>query len=371
MFLDMTLRSLGRNKIRSGLTLFGVTLAIAAIVGLGSFSEGISVLVEEQLELASDFIAVAEEGSTDMSSGPPGLSSKIDKELVNDIAQIDGVESVSPQIRALSPSNNLFVVGFDIEDAEFFDLENIGFEEGGWPEEGVKEVVVGYQVSESLDLTVGDELKLMDDTYIVSGIMEELQNFMDYGTLTSLEAAAETFDMEDSYTVLVVEPADVGESKRIASEIEELDDTLEAITTEDAIERTRESIDQVRIMTLSIGIVASIVASIGIVNTMIMIVLERKKEFGIMKALGAERLTILYIVMQEAIFLGAVGSIIGIGIGFFVTDLVNSVSGFPIAMVTLNLAFFSFLYGILLTVLASVYPAYQAIKVDPVEAMRK
>jgi len=367
MFFDMVFRSLWRQKTRSALTVLGVILAIAAIVSLGSISEGISYLVEDSLEMAGDFIAVAEKGSMEF-SGPPDVTSRVPREYLDEIAQIDGVEEVTYQIEATY--NRLFVSGNPIEDLEFFDMDDIEFIAGGLPAEGAYEVVLGYAVAEERDLVVGDELKIKDDEYTVVGIWEKLDSFMDYGIVAPAEPVGETFGIEDYYTSIIVIPEDPADMERIDNEIEELYDDMEAITTIEAAEKAAEAIGSVRIMTLSIGVIASIVASIGIINTMIMIVMERKRDFGIMKALGAQRSTILVIVILEGMILGAVGSIIGISLGVIGVEAVNQASGFPIARVTTNLMVLSFLYGMILAAVAALYPSWQATKVNPIDAIR-
>jgi putative ABC transport system permease protein len=346
-------------------------LAIAAIVSLGSISAGMNALIEEQMKLASDFIIVAEEGTFSFSSTSQSAVAKLPREYEDEILQVDGVEATYPQIRTLATGDVQFLMGMDLDDVGIFDLENIEFVEGGWPPEAEKELAMGYLTAEAGGWKVSDEVKVQDDTYVISGIFEEMGNFMDFAVMTTLEPAADTFDMGDHYTVIMVEPIDVSESNRIADEIQDLLDGVEAITSQEAIETARQLINEIGLMTLSIGIIASIVASIGIINTMIMIVLERKREFGIMKALGAERNTILSIVMQEAATIGAIGGVIGIAIGFVGTEAINQVIGMPLAALTPELIILSFAYGIILTILAAAYPAYKAISVDPVEAMRK
>jgi len=372
MFFDMTFRSLWRHKTRSFLTGMGVVLAIAAIVSLGSISEGINNLVQQQLKFESNLISVTEkDDQMSFSTGMPGLGSKIPKEVVDEIAQIDGVATVSPQIMQISLDNNLMVIGISLDDTEIFDLQNIDFTAGGYPDEGEKELFLGYQAAEMNKLSVGDEVLVKGDKYVVSGILEEMYNFVDYAAIGPITDIADTFDMEDYYTSLSIEPADVSDSKRIANEIMEAYDTLDAMTSDEALKMADEIVGQIRLMTLSIGVVASLVASIGIINTMIVVVLERKQEFGIMKALGAKRVVILSIVIQEAVVIGVIGSILGIFIGYAGTEGINKASAFPIASVTPTLALFSLLYGILLCVVASLYPSYSAINVDPVESMRE
>ncbi len=371
MFLDMALRSVWRQRVRSGLTILGIIMAIGAIVSLGSFSEGINSLVNEQLKFASGFITVEEEGQTATGQGPPGMESKVELSIVEEIRQISGVEEASPGIFSLEPNGNIFVVGVSLDNVEYFDLQNIEFTEGGWPENGENELALGSQLAERKGLVAGDTIELRSEEYEVAGLLEEMGNFMDLGAITSFEAARETFDFGDYASMIMVEPVDAGEIDRIAAEIEGSYDGIEAKTPEERVETAKETTAMVSIFTLGIGVVASIVASIGIINTMFMIVMERRKEFGIMKALGAERWSILGIVITEAVILGAVGGIVGIGLGFIGTDVLNSLYPFRLASISLRLVAISFAYSILLAVLAALYPAYQAVKVNPVEAMRK
>jgi putative ABC transport system permease protein len=370
MLLDLSLQSLWQHKVRSFLTVLGIVMAIAAIVSLGSISEGLSNLIGEQLKFASGYITVQEAGSTHM-SGPPGVGVKIDLSILDEIRQIEGVQSASPQIFAISNANNVFVVGIPLEDFEYFDLQNIGFREGGLPTEGAKEVVLGYKAAESEGLKAGDSIDLGKDEYVVSGVFEELNNFIDFGAITSFGAASDTFDYEGYASDFIVEPADVGEVERIAAEIEERFDELDAVTPVESAETAGKAIDSISIFTLGIGVVASIVASIGIINTMVMAVLERKREFGIMKALGAEKNVILSLVVGEATILGVVGGVLGVAIGYAGVAAVNMAYPFPIASASARLIAISFAYSIVLAVLAALYPAYRAVKVDAVEAMRE
>jgi putative ABC transport system permease protein len=371
MLLDLSLRSLWRNKVRSGLTILGIVLAIAAIVALGSFSEGINGLVEEQLKFASGFISVEEGGGNEMQQGPPGMNSKVPLEYLEEIKEMGGVREAVPGLFALEPKSQLFVVGVSLQDMEYFELQNIEFDEGGWPGDGEQRIVLGYQTAESTGLQVGDTLKILDDDYEVSGVLEEMKNIMDLGAITSFESARKTFDFGDYASTFMVEPEDLEDIDQIAREIENTYDDLEAETPGERSETASETSATVSIFTFGIGIVASIVASIGIINTMVMIVMERKREFGIMKALGAEKLTILSIVIFEAGMLGVIGGLVGVGIGVLGSGILNSAYPFPLASISIRLIVLSLIYSVVLAVLAAAYPAYQAIKVNPVEAMRE
>lgn len=370
MFLDMTLRSVKRHKIRSFLTAFGVTLAIAAIVSLGSISEGINIMVQEQMTMASDLIVVTEKGALDLSTAFTA-ERHIDRDIIDELAQIDGVEEISYGIEAMDPTYRSFVIGFLLEHLDMYGLENIEFEEGGWFTGGSFEAVVGYQRGEVDGWAVGDELVLNGDEYTISGVLEEMSGFMDYGIIVPFDSAAETYDMQEYVTEIHIKPVDVRESERIANEIDETFDSVEAITMAEAVEIAEEIVGQIRIMTLAVGIIASVVASIGIINTMMMIVAERKREFGIMKALGAEQRVILFLVLQEGVVLALLGGVVGLLLGALGTEMLNQAIGRPMATVTPLLAVLSLLYGLGIAIVASLYPAYQAVMVNPVDAMRE
>ena len=371
MFLDMVFGSLSKQKTRTFLTGMGIFLAIATIVSLGSFSEGINSLVEEQLKFAGSMISVTEKTDMQFSSGPPMLGLKVPREVLDEIMQMEAVDDAVPMIMQMDITSNLFVIGVPLDSTEFFDLKNVEFAEGGWPNEGEYSIALGSRMSEMNNLRLGDSIKLKEDTYEVSGVLESLGNFLDYGAISSIDAVSETYDMGDYYTEIIIKPVDAADSDRIASEVEDRYDYLMANTAEEAGKRAQDAINQVRIMTLSIGIIASLVASIGIVNTMIIIVFERRREFGIMKALGAQRMTILMLVVQEAAVVGVMGSLLGVTVGYVGSEALNSISSFPIAKVTPQLALGSLVYGILLAIFAALYPAYTATKVNPVDAMRE
>jgi putative ABC transport system permease protein len=369
MFLDMTLGSLWRHKARSVLTITGIVLAIAAIVSLGSISEGINSLATEQMSQASDFIMVMEKGAMDIEAGGLNFGTHVRADMEDDILQIEGVEDVVLEVEQMDIKTHLFILGFELDKLDMFGVENIRFIEGDWPEPGEKSLVLGYQVAESRGFDVGEEIIVNGDEYFVRGILEEMKGSMDYAAITSVEAAQDTFDMEEYATAMFVEASDVRDMGRITSEIEERFDDVEALTTEEAMEIAQDMINQIRVITLAVGVVASLVASIGIINTMMMVVATRKQEFGIMKALGAERKVVLTIVLQEGLMLAVVGGIVGLLLGIAGTEALNQSLPMPMASVTPALAILSFLYGIILAVVASLYPAYQAINVDPAEAM--
>lgn len=148
-----------------------------------------------------------------------------------------------------------------------------------------------------------------------------------------------------------------------------------------------EQLDEIRqnfiiidMMLSAIGIISLFVASLGIINTMVMSILERKKEIGIMKAVGASEFDIKKIFFVEASIIGILGGIIGLVLGWGVTEIASIVikSNIPEGELTnanlflfpVWLIFSAVGFSLIVSLIAALYPAYRASKVDPVIALR-
>jgi putative ABC transport system permease protein len=372
--IDLALNDLREHKLRTGLTILGVIIAIASIVSLGSISAGMNLIIESGMkQLGSGMIIVSQK--TEINFQTSTSIRNIDESLIDEFKQISGVARVAPIVRKFS---QISVIGIDPENVDMFSLENIKFEEGGWFEKDQYEVVIGKAISDSMNLKVGDTITIRNKEFEVVGVFEDTGSSGGTGGFNFIVAmpyavAQEIYDMKGEANAIIIKPDSISDTKAIKNEINERYDDLQAMTTEDLMKRAQNMINRIGIITIGIGVVTSIVAAIGIIITMITSIHERKKQIGIMKAVGAETNTILMQILEEGLIISVLGGIIGLLIGGLLVGVVNDVllSNMKIASITFGLAAGAFFYGIFLSVVASLYPAWQATKVNPVEAMRE
>ena len=146
-------------------------------------------------------------------------------------------------------------------------------------------------------------------------------------------------------------------------------EAYDATTARDLLSSLMSILTMVKYALGGIGAISLVVGGIGIANVMMLTVKERIREIGVMKALGATMRDIRIQYLLEAGVLGVVSSLIGIALGVTVSMVIGSLAGLPSA-ITPQSIMIGLLFGAVTTVIAGVYPANKAAKLDPIEALR-
>ena len=182
---------------------------------------------------------------------------------------------------------------------------------------------------------------------------------------------------EDSYGSVYVRAKNIQDMEAIGKEIEALG--LHTFSIADQLEEIKKTFLIIDALFGAIGSVALIIAALGIINTMLMSILERTREIGIMKAIGGSEREIKFIFFVEAGFIGFIGAIFGLGLGWLVTRIANIIlnAQFPAEELPVDLFYFPWwllagatAFSILISLAAGLYPAIRAARIDPVKALR-
>jgi len=391
-------RNVTHKKVRSWLTLVGIFAGIAAVVALISLGQGMQSAIEEQFSsLGTNTISITGAGST---YGPPGTNAVgilTDKD-VRLIEEVNGVEFVfgryiqSVLIEQEDEQELAFAVSLPggslrAEIIEMLDQETT---EGRIIEEDEhKKITVGSSITfNDKSPNIGKRVTIKDETFMVSGILKREGNPMFDNQIIMTEGIIEElFDLENDFSMIIVKVSD-GENLAETKEAIERrlrrdrnqkigEEDFEISTPQETLESLNSILLTVQVLLVGIAAISLIVGAIGIANTMYTAVLERRREIGIMKAVGAKNNDVLAIFLVESGLLGLAGGILGLIIGVIISKGVElgamAYFGENIikAIYPTELIIGALLFAFILGAISGTLPARQAAKLDPVESLRK
>ncbi|MEM0473543.1 MAG: ABC transporter permease [Candidatus Aenigmatarchaeota archaeon] len=376
-FVEIALKNIWRQKTRSALTIVGIMIGISAIVALGSISEGLKVILEENLQQASGMITVIQK--SDRSFFVALSTSRISEATAEEISKVNGVKQTTNVIMSSAYIDNqnsfsqpdIFFIGIQPEDIEMFISTNIRYEGELLNEGDTNEAVLGETIANKLGVDIGDTVTFKDYEFTVKAILEKTgDTSTDSGIIVPIDIARTVLDRDD-YTMVIALPDDIDDVGEVAKNIEENVDGVTAITTEQFAKQISNIIDQISFFTVGIAAISAIVGGLGVMNTMIMSVMERRKEIGVLKAIGATRTFVIKQIIVESALLSIIGGLLGVGIGYLGSFSISYLSeGLAFAQVTTNLVINALSFALFLGVIGGLYPAIMASNLDPIEALR-
>ncbi|MEM5799524.1 MAG: FtsX-like permease family protein [Candidatus Aenigmatarchaeota archaeon] len=376
-FIEVAIKNIWRQKTRSALTIIGIMIGIAAIVALGSISEGLRVIIEENLQQASGMITVLQK--SDGSIFAAIARSRITEQQLEEISKVNGVKDATGVIMRGSYLNgqggfsqpDLFFVGIDPSKIDMFVSSNIKYDGELLETSDTFEAVLGDALAKKLGVDVGDIVTYRGYGFQVKGILEKTGDTgTDSSLIVNIQTAKDVLDTED-YNMVIVLPEDLDEVGDVAKNIEDSVEGISAITTEQFAKQISNIVDQISFFTVGIAAISAIVGGLGVMNTMIMSVMERRKEIGILKAIGATRNFVIKQIIVESALLSLIGGLLGLAIGQLGSWSITYFSeGLAFARTTPSLMTNALIFALSLGVVGGLYPAIMASNLDPIEALR-
>jgi putative ABC transport system permease protein len=393
---------LSTHKLRSFLTILGVVIGVASVITLMSIGEGSQQTILENIEsMGTDLMTI----SPGMSMGPGGfrgggMVQTLTLEDAEAIAELDYISAVAPysssnlQLIYGSENMNSQVIGVT---TDYWEVQNLALASGAFftaydYERGSKVAVIGADVAETLfgdTDPVGQQMRMGNIVVRVIGVLEGSDstfNSTDSAVIIPLTALQQTVALERTaqgesiVASIYVTLSDVDQVEYVEAEITSLLRTRHRLSTDEDDDFNIQSVQEIaeamtettETMTLLLGAIAAIallVGGIGVMNIMLVSVLERTREIGIRKALGAKEMDIWSQFLLEAALLTFAGGIIGvifgwgISLGLDITGAYNTVVSIDIVILAVSVSvgiglFFGF------------YPAWNASRLNPIEALR-
>jgi putative ABC transport system permease protein len=407
--LKLSLNSIVNRKLRSWLTLLGIVIGVAAVVSIVSISEGAKASIENQMsQFGADLITISPGYSRgmDFGGGPPGMMGDTKKNSSDDdpvLTKKDLMKiNTNPNIILASPivservdiyfgseEISANITGIDPLAAE--DIFNISLDSGRMlTTSDTTAIIISYDLANTAfdkPITVGKQITINSNTFNVVGILENGDErstiYMNYKTSWNI-----TEDIEkDNFSSIKAKVKDLNNITEVVDNItttlaisrgvygKDYDFSISSPTS--MKERLEEMTSTMTLFLGGIAIISLIVGAIGVANSMFTSVLEKTKEIGILKALGATNKEVLTLFLIESGLFGLIGGILGVLLGLLVS---LSFSGIGLQMmprnmtsstlVTPSLALASILISTIIGILAGIFPAINASKLRPIEALR-
>jgi putative ABC transport system permease protein len=394
----MSAEGLRERKGRVALNVLGILIGCAAVTGLISLADGMNNQVRDQLSvIGTNTLFVVPEEAQDAAMSlsatqilnQEGISWR-DREIiesspgVSDSSELSSgggeytIKGETYQTKLLGVGDNFLEINQDIK---------VG--EGRFFVRGDKAVAfIGKKVAQPDEdeepvISLGDRIKMSvrvrgetkEITLRVIGILEE------HGTMFGLDVDHaigipfrtydQLFEQGGSCAIVQVYVKEADDIDEVADRLSDrLGEDYFVVSPSAAIDVQKQVTGTIQSVLGGIAAISMFVAGIGIVNTMTISVSERTKEIGTMKAIGAKSMDILYLFLSEALYTGLIGGVVGSSLGFMIGKMVGNVIGLPVEL-NLMLAVGTVVFALLTSLVSGASPAWNASKMNPVEALRK
>lgn len=412
------------SRLRSWLTIIGIVIGIAAIVSIVSIGQGAQKSLEQNLNsLSADIITINSgfsrafgadagfRGGPGEGFGESSTTTKAKNLTKSDVTVLKGISNIAQVMGTISGSADVSYLGkttkVQIEGVDASVWENIVSTElssGRYLSQGdATAVVVGGRVAGNTftDLQINRQITIEGKTFRVAGILKEAGGSDDSRIFMPIENAVTILEGKDekTYDSITVKVKNIELTDETITEItnrlmlshgilQSKNKDFTVTSMKSMQERVSSTLSSMSIFLGAIAAISLIVGAIGIMNTMFTSVLEKTKEIGILKAIGAKNRDILAIFLLNSAIIGLIGGILGVGLGIMCSGLIAQMTGTTTSVggggmgfggfgrllsnsyVSPQLMIEVFLISILVGLISGAVPAYGASKMKPVDALR-
>jgi putative ABC transport system permease protein len=388
------------HKLRSSLTILGIVIGVAAVITLMSIGKGAEAQIISNIEsMGSDLVTISPGARTF-----GGVKSAADTLTIEDAEaiaeQVPYISSVAPsyssglQVVVGGENLNSQVTGVT---PEYMQVNNLEMAEGAFfsandYQRGSKVVVLGSEVKDTLfgdTDPIGQQMRMGSIIVRVVGILEskgamwgspDNAIFIPLTAMQQTVAQPRTAQGERLVSSIALSVSDEEQADYVVAEITSLlrtrhqlsptvDDDFSIMSMEEIASTLSEAIGTMTLLLGAIAAISLLVGGIGVMNIMLVSVLERTREIGIRKALGARERDIWTQFLIEAAFLTFTGGIIGVIAGWAVSYLISS-TGAMTTVVTADIVVLAVSVSVGIGLFFGFYPAWNASRLNPIEALR-
>jgi putative ABC transport system permease protein len=378
------------KKVRTLLILLGISVGVAAVIGVTSLGEGIRVNAVAEIQKSHDLTLI--EVSPGVSNAGIILITDSKVHAIEPYGTIVSPYVMDDYVTLNKTYFEILGITTDYQDAKELELET-----GSWFEEETYRIVLGSDIAEKFEkieeIEIGDTIEARirlygiegkpidkDVEFTVVGILEPTgtqaddQSFIDINIATGI-------DEKDVYNGIIVKVDSANQAPDARAAIEK--QGLTCYSAQDEIDSINKIMNAITLVLAFFSSISLIVGALMIINTMIVSVYERTREIGIAKAVGASQTDIIKIFLSECIIIGILGGLLGDLFGIIFSVLIDKI-GKPLLVMQLDISeiehltainmkilIAGFLISLVISIISGLYPAWRASKLDPVKALKQ
>jgi putative ABC transport system permease protein len=369
-FLGLVLHNVWAKRFRSLLTALAVAIGVGTILVLGVVTESLRTSAASILQVGSADFTVAQKGASDI------LNSVMTEQQLATIQKTPGVRSaigVLLDTEKLNADNPLFVeIGIDPAELQPFGVTILRGR--AFRPTAKNEMLLGWRLARDLDLQPGDELDVAGGPKTITGIFSTGNVFGDSAGMFPLHPF-QAYERQPSSLTLAFVKVDEGSSVHaVEHRIDTENPNLTTIQTAAQFGRADRNFEFITAADTAARFVAVIVGAVIVANSMLLSLLERTREFGVMRSVGWHRWQVVALVMGEAVVISFAGAALGVGLAVATTQILSHVSSLAgILQPTYESATFfrALVAAAAIGILGALYPAVRVGFLTPMEAMRR
>ncbi len=359
----MAIQNLWRRKGRTLLTLGMIGITVGAIMALNALLQGLFGMMGGLVGGSEVVLREADTADTSLSA--------IDQRIGDRIAAMPEVENVSGMLLTAITTEDtgiFMLLGFNPREAAIQEFRMVE----GERLTSNRQIMIGRKMADAQGFKVGDTVSLNGVRYRVVGIYEHSSSGFELGGVITLRDAQALAGRPRKVTVFLVDLRDPSQAEYVVEEINTSYPEVHATLSGDFAEQMPD-MKASKAMTDGVAVIAILVGGVGMMNTMLMAVLERTREIGVLRALGWRRRAILSLIVRESLALGVLGAVAGIGIAFGLAWLLGRIpfyGGWLAFAWQADVFAQSIGVAIGLGLIGGLYPAIRATRLQPIEALR-
>jgi putative ABC transport system permease protein len=384
-FLKLSLKNLQRHRTRSALTMLGIAASVGVLFSVFSFNKGFEQGLSSELARTGIHFMVVPSGCAHEVAAlvlhGAVIPKFLDTGVMKSIMGTEGIELATPILVAQLPNPELGRIDliYGVEMDALREIKPSWEIDGAVPAAG-NEILLGYEVAEHAGLKPGDTFRYpqIETPFKIAGVIGNTSSQDDAFVYMPLATAQELLNNPTGATAIGVKVKDPAAIPDITDDLASRVPGIQIVTMGQVMNSISNLAASAKSLSISIALIAVMISAVGVMNSILMAVFERTQEIGMMRAIGASRWDVFRIILKETTILSIGGGLSGIVIAMigsrlieaFVRKIMPYVPAGDLVRFEPGIALASVSFIFVIGLLAGLYPAWKASRINPIEAIK-